>query len=60
MATNKFEVKPQRQIRKVTEEAERAPEGGQPTEPQLTPQRKGGALLDIDMTQLHNYLSNKN
>tara|TARA_R100000781_G_scaffold25121_2_gene18607 strand:- start:6672 stop:9470 length:2799 start_codon:yes stop_codon:yes gene_type:complete len=48
MATNKFEVKPQRQIRKVTEEAERAPEGGQPAEPQTTPQRRGGTLLDFD------------
>ena len=47
--TNSFQIAPQRQIRQVTEEAEQAPEGGQPTAPQLHTKRLGGQTLDFEV-----------
>ena len=46
--TNSFQISPQRQIRQATEEAEQAPEGGQPTAPQLHKKRLGGTTLDFE------------
>ena len=43
-----FQISPQRQIRQATEEAEQAPEGGQPTAPQLHKKRLGGQTFDFE------------
>ena len=46
--TTSFQISPQRQIRQATEEAEQAPEGGQPTAPQYHKKRLGGTTLDFE------------